>query len=273
MYADDVQVYYLDKPDNLHRIEHFLNQDLDRINIWAKRNSLALNIQKTTALNIKASQRDCEHPKIILDGLALDFVTSARNLGLIIDQNLKWQPHISSVCAKIYASLRSIRVACSDLPISIKLHVCRSLIVPHVIYCDTIYGSASAEVLRPLRKAINVCLRFIYGLNGWTSVSHLQTNLLGLPFNRFFDYRRLLNLHSMVHGNAPLYLKSYITFGHSTRQNLLCHMRTRTEGYKRTTIPHSISLWNQLPINLRLIKSKTIFKEQIKNFLSQLDIS
>ena len=149
-----------------------------------------------------------------------------------------------------------------------KLKLFKTLILPHITYCDTIFNSATNERLISLRRAINYCLRFIYRLGPRMHITHLQSSLLGVPFANFFDYRCVLMIHKIVNNNVPNYLTKKITFGRSVRQNGLLAVRARTEHYKRSTFVRGVILWNSLPNSIRTVRSEAGFKRVCKEYFN-----
>ena len=245
-----------------------MNADLSSIGLWAERNSLALNVDKTNALLLHLNRRDCVSPNLVLGGQCLPIRPCARNLGLVFDSGFRWDRHISGVCARIYATLRSIRPLTCGLPVRVKLGLCKSLVLPHLTYCDAVYGCATRERLRPLRRAVNSVLRFVYGISMGDPVSHLQGSLLGTSFDRFYDYRALLFVHSVLFGRVPAYLSGSLESGRSLRTAGLGAPFARTESYRRSIFVRGVVLWNSFPPTVRNIRSGALFKKECLLFLN-----
>lgn len=75
---------------------------------WARDNRLRLNAGKTNAIITSRSGLAKDIRKVVLDGVTIEYESSARNLGLTFDEQLNWNQHARSVSSKIFAGLRCI---------------------------------------------------------------------------------------------------------------------------------------------------------------------
>ena len=104
LFADDTSIFY--SHSNITHLIATLNNELNNINIWMKANKLSVNIEKTNYIVFKSRQ------KKINDNFALFYDTKLLKqkhdvnfLGVYIDENLNWKPHINHVCNKISKSI------------------------------------------------------------------------------------------------------------------------------------------------------------------------
>ena len=104
LFADDTSIFY--SHSNITHLIATLNNELNNINIWMKANKLSVNIEKTNYIVFKSRQ------KKINDNFALFYDTKLLKqkhdvnfLGVYIDENLYWKPHIYHVCNKISKSI------------------------------------------------------------------------------------------------------------------------------------------------------------------------
>ena len=77
---------------------------------------------------------------IKIDGVALDIVKETKFLGIIIDEQLKWKPHISHVCSKVSKGIGIIWRIRYLLPMSAIKLLYYTLIYPYLHYGITIWG-------------------------------------------------------------------------------------------------------------------------------------
>ena len=113
LFADDTTVFYSNS--NLDTLYDTINTELKEVCNWFKCNKLSLNASKTNLMFIGTPHQtkqinDCRH--IYLDGCKLTCVTEAKFLGIIIDSNLTWIPHINSIskkCSKNLGVLNKIK--------------------------------------------------------------------------------------------------------------------------------------------------------------------
>ena len=114
IYADDLQAYLncllVDLPLALQRVEI----DVQAIHNWARENKLKLNIQKTKILIIGSGGNVCSlnlnslH-RINIDNQTIPYVCSAKNLGVMMRNDLSWENQINDISKKIFSGLRRFR--------------------------------------------------------------------------------------------------------------------------------------------------------------------
>lgn len=272
MFADDVQIYYCTKQNpNMDEICANVNNDLEEVNNWSALNSLPINPTKTKAMLI-CNQRDIpQTPAILMNGTVIEFIFEVNNLGLIFKNNLEWDSQINSQCRKIYIALKQLNMSTKHLDTAIKLQLFKSLIFPHFIYADFIYSNALGTSLDRLRVALNACVRYVYNLNRFSRVSHLQTNLIGCNFSKFCKFRSCVTLHRIITSKSPNYLYDKLTpFRNSRTQSYLIPNHS-SFYYSQSFFARGIVNWNSLPINIKLIYSKHNFKHDLLAHLNNLN--
>ena len=76
MYADDTTIY-LDLEDfEKDSLEHQINEELKRVNIWLKLNKLTLNTTKTKSMVFHRKQKQLEPLHFSIDGKVIENVSS-----------------------------------------------------------------------------------------------------------------------------------------------------------------------------------------------------
>ncbi len=82
-------------------IEQKLKPDICNIVNWCDDNRIAINNEKTKAILIITCQKLCTLPvkelNITVKGKVLENVKHEKLLGLVVDQNLSWNSHITKV--------------------------------------------------------------------------------------------------------------------------------------------------------------------------------
>jgi len=105
-YADDTQLYLSFPPDDTIGSAR-ISDCLSDISTWMKNHHLQLNLAKTELLVFPAKQ--AIHHNIKIKSLSLVPSKTARNLGVIIDDQLKFTDHIASVSRSCRFALYNIR--------------------------------------------------------------------------------------------------------------------------------------------------------------------
>ena len=96
LYADDMEMHCHNM--DLSCAEHDLQEDLNFVYSWLCINLLSLSIKKSNVMLIGSRQKLQNHDLIVtVDGRPLARVSSFKYLGLLIDENLTWCEHTTSV--------------------------------------------------------------------------------------------------------------------------------------------------------------------------------
>ena len=94
MSADDTHITYADV--DVNSIQLNLKHDLDNLNKWLISNKLTLNTAKTEFMLIGSRQKlsTLSNPlELTIDNVPIENVSSVKSLGILNDENLRWQTH------------------------------------------------------------------------------------------------------------------------------------------------------------------------------------
>lgn len=241
---------------------------LQRVYNWTLNNSLTLNVNKTHAMFISASNSSPDRPVLMLNNLEIDYVQSALSLGFRIQSNLEWDTFLTQQCGKIYGKLRTLQLTASFLSTDTKLKLFKSLIFPYFISCDFIIMQGTSFALNRLRIALNACVRYVFNLSRFSHVSHLQHRLIGCSFDSFCKMRCCQLVFKLISNKKPDYLYSKLTPFRSIRSKKFVLPRHRTSKYGNSFFVRGVSFWNSLPNEITLIKQEAAFRRKCIEHLS-----
>ena len=95
-----------------------------------------------------------------MNNIKIDYKSSTRFLGVIIDDELKFNLHIKEVSKKISKNVGVLYKLRQYVPQNTLLSVYRSIIECYINYCNVIFGNASDTHLSPLvvsqKKAVRI---------------------------------------------------------------------------------------------------------------------
>ena len=211
LYADDLQAYLSCLPKELIRALLRVESDIHAVADWANTNLLRLNLEKTKIL-IVGSKRTIasidldQLVQINIDNTVIPFVKSARNLGLTFTTELNWSNQIRDISKRIYFCLRSFNVSRKSLSVETKLQLVSAIIVPYIGYCCLIFLDNTIAQDSILKRALNSCLRFIFGLRRRTRITPYYERLQWLKVEKRRFYFLGTFMYQMMSSRTPAYL-------------------------------------------------------------------
>ena len=89
---------------------NFLSECISKMKEWMTDNFLCLNSEKTEIMLVGSPYhlRKAEPVALTLDGSNVEFQTKLRNLGVIFDANLTFEPHVLNTVKISFFHLRNI---------------------------------------------------------------------------------------------------------------------------------------------------------------------
>ena len=121
-------------------------------------------------------------PRISTGGIALPFVSEARNLGVVMSSNLSWRSHVLSISRKVHFSLHRLKYHKNILLRELRTTLVTSLIFPILDYCCLVYNDLTEELNTKLQQLINCGIRLIFDLRRDVHISLFRRWLGWLTF-------------------------------------------------------------------------------------------
>jgi hypothetical protein len=111
LYADDTQLYGFAKPTNTVELSRRIIVTVEAVSAWMASNRLRLNQDKTQFLWFGSALQLVKRDSQVLSTMcpALLALTSARDLGVILDSELSFDKHISQLSQSCFFQLRRLR--------------------------------------------------------------------------------------------------------------------------------------------------------------------
>ena len=215
LYADDTTLCATLNSNHNTSETNVLNEDLESISHWLKANKLSVNASKTKAMLFRTTQRHVQHPELYLDNVKIDFVDNFNFLGFIVNQNLKWNPHIDMLAKKISKTIGIMKRLRNTLPHNTLLHIYNALISSYLNYGNIIWGERSNKLFKLQKKALRVISKSKY--NSHTSPLFKQLGILKLSdLCALHDFKFCYKFGNDM---LPKYFSSKLFFRYPTLQN------------------------------------------------------
>ena len=267
LYADDAQLY-LSRPIGLSEdLISRINDDLDRISSWAERNSLKLNAAKTQALPISHTDFDVTSlPDICVNNVPIKFENVVTSLGFKLNRRLDCRDHVNSTVSKMYAILRSLWASSCFLSSDLKLKLIKSLLVPILSYGGLVYGNLDSSSRQKLQLAVNNAARYVFLKQKYDHISVFSKQILNCDVKKFYEVINLVFMHKLIYTHIPQYLFNKLSFCQSTRSFNLILPIAKYLVTSRMFFVSTAKLWNNLPVDIKRIRNKKLFKLAVLGF-------
>lgn len=280
IYADDIQIYLSFKPNELEKSLYLINNDLERIFNWSESNALVLNPNKTKYI-ILGSRHQVQLVKnkglsLEINGSRIEGVCEIRNLGLILDENMRFESHVSNIVRTCFYRLKVLYRIRDCLNEKLRIVLCETLILSKFNYVDVVIGPRLLErTKKSIQRVQNACARYCFYVPRRDHV----TSYLNRASILKMENRRRLHLATMLFGvikhGVPTYLVEKLVWtrdvntAHSTRssQYALILPMHRTAAFRGSFKYAATKCWNNLPPPLRNLTTKSSFKKQYKRIL------
>jgi hypothetical protein len=139
-YADDLQIYLSRNRSDLDGLIARVNEDLEAIHRWSIKNELLLNPPKSQAILVSNSPPELPLPLLFLGDIGLEWKDVVTDLGLLIDCRLRFGQHVTKICLKVYSHLHGLQLLKFLTPKSVRLKLCKALLLPHFFYCEIVFS-------------------------------------------------------------------------------------------------------------------------------------
>ncbi len=152
LYADDTELYTSSKSQI--EIKLTFQIELTVVCEWLRANKLTLNANKMKYVIFGTEQKLTIKPDLNLTvgSSKIERVPSMKYLGVILDEHLTFDEHITYILTKSSKKLGILRRARDYLNKSSKILLCKSLILPHLDYCDIVYMCTSESNLQKTKS-------------------------------------------------------------------------------------------------------------------------
>ena len=151
-FADDSTITYSSL--NLEQAILTVEQEFDRVLNWLAANKLIINLTKTHLMLFTTRPRP-EIISILAKGQLINEIQEIKFLGVILDNNLRWNSHIQFISKKISKSVSILKMLKFTFPSNVLKNIYFSLIFPYYTYCNLVWGSAVSthiDILVKLQK-------------------------------------------------------------------------------------------------------------------------
>ena len=275
-FVDDIILDY--SHHDPRQLNLVLGSALNAVSDWLSDIGLLLNTQKTQVMFLRPRGVAQETPAFFCGTDQLQVTPTAKYLGVIIDENLWWRPHVNYLAGKVTKKIGPLWRHGRSLSLRSQRMWYISMVQSQLAYgWNAFLPGSSAQLLVRLDRMRKAGIRAVFRQPQRTPTAPLlsRLNLLALPV--YFNNKILIFVHRVVNNSASSLFNEYfklidtaIADGPGTNRI------TRGQASKLLQIPffrgpasrlsmQSVGsrLWNALPHTTRLINNSKEFKSII----------
>ena len=272
LFADDTSILYQDK--NLIALKQKAEVGMGKVYDWLISNKLSLSWEKTFFMIFHSPFKKVEGiDELKVGNFNIKRVNSIVYLGMHLDDQLKWDRHVSHICnclSRNFHMFYSIRHLLND---NLKKQLYYSLVYSRILYAVEIYGACRDSLLKKVQTLQNKLLKVLFNLPPRTSTNELHTRLKLLKVKDIHNQQVLKFVYESVNKVTILqfhkYYKSQNTVhDHNTRSPKKLYAAIPRNRYGESTLHVTgTQLWNNLSQEIQKCKSSHIFKRAVKQKL------
>jgi hypothetical protein len=180
--------------------------------------------------------------KILLKSFLLNFACNGQSIFVRRDQINCVRRNVGFVLCRFWQF--------ADVtPVMTRKKLVQSLVSPHFLNCNVIHSRPSVEFKRRHNVAFNSCARYIFGFSRSRSISSYSAQILGVPLNTYFEFRRCSMMYHLISTRCPAYLSERL------------RMATAARTMNSIDPPFNIRRIDRRPSLLRVLTIGTMFRQ------------
>ena len=207
---------------------------------WNTKNMLTCNQGKTEVV-LFSSRFTKNHellPTFSFGNNMISITKEARNLGVMLDENLTSILQINLICKKAMLAIRSIGRIKKYLSKDHLAHAVNAFVILHLDHWNSVLYSLPKSQLDKLQRGQNVAARLVSGVRKQDYITPTLKALHWLPIEERIIFKILLMTCMTLNGLAPSYLTTLITCYHP-----IYKLRSSSRFNPASTMCENIQLW------------------------------
>lgn len=273
MFADDTTLHSAGK--TVPEIRRNLQESIEQVSQWCLNNCMLINPLKTKSMLITTRQKHQLRPQpldLMLGSAPVEQLKEHRLLGVMLDEDLSWQPHLTYIGKKISRKLFLLSKLKHVINLQTRKLFFYAYIRPHVDFASTLWDSCSENHLKKLNSLYRRAARLILPDPSLSTDDRLKALHL-LPLDKHLALNKVILVHKALNGKGPPYLRELFVPAKnhycSSKRNLSVK-RPRIDLFKCGPSYSSSILWNALPPTVQGIASVSLFKKKALEYFSNL---
>lgn len=266
LYADDIAIVTIE--GDVTQLQETMNQNCEKIHRWMMKNKLTLNTNKTKYIIFRTPIN--HRIRVTYNGFEFERTETAKYLGITIDQNMNWKPHITQTKNKLAAITGIFRKIATYIPKEKKRQLFFAVFSSRLNYGISIWSSASDTDLKQIQTLQNKAIRNLFQHDRMerTKFIHEENKILTVKQQTHYQLaNHAHNIHNK-HIISTTTIKTNSQYhNHYTRNATHIHVdRTNTKRWgSKQSINRAIQIYNAMPNDMKMLNNKQ-FKLKSKEY-------
>ena len=266
MFADDCLLY---RPIKTQHDQTLFQQDLNSLDTWANMWGMTFNPSKCYIMRNSRSRQPLQHA-YTLCGQTLEQVDENPYLGVLINNQLKWKPHINKTIKKANKVLGFLRRNLHMCKPDIKSTAYKALVRPIIEYSSAVWDPYLKGDIEDLEALQRRAARFVTrDYRRDSSVTRMLRDLQWQPLVNRRREARLTFFYKIVNDLVAIpsqdYLHNKTSCTRSRHPRQFRVLAPKTEPFRNSFFPKTLIDWNSLTENIATASTLDIFKDRIRN--------
>ena len=275
LFADDTNIFVEGtSTEDAYRKANLL---LNSVKHYMLLNKLHINMSKCCYIHFKPrgtkAPNQEDEPNLFIDSFPIKRTQTAKFLGVIVDEQLSWGPHITALRRKLnYASSTLCRIK-DSIPVELHRDLYHNLFESHLSYCISVWGSAAMNSTTKIWIAQKHCIRVLFGdkqayLDKFKTCARVRPFFQQTLNDEFFQrehskplfkehsilaMKNLYTYHTFMEVFKVLKLRQPISLFEQFDLSLRKETTLITSNPSDTFVSRSASLWNSIAPKFKLL--------------------
>ena len=246
LFADDTKAFRQIKTPTDNDI---LQRDIDKLTQWSNTWLLKFHPDKCVSMSLGKSKNDYRYN---MEGHPLKSSTCEKDLGVHIDDKLKFEHHIYEKIKKANRVLAVIRKTFTQLDVSIYRQVFKALVRPHLEYAQAVWSPHSKKLIKDIEDVQRRSSKMVPGLSNMEYPDRLRTlKMPTLAYRRargdMIEVYKLLAESNGYDQTLPDLLTRHHRESHWSHSKQLYHKAFEHDILKYNFTRRILDIWNHLP--------------------------
>ena len=270
IFADDLKIYTCVDSSNIGRDTASLQSDINHLHTTAESWGLHMNSKKCVTLRFKRRSHILDRPSYTLDGRQLPVSVAQVDLGVLVDDHLKFHEHSRTATRKAGGVAHNLLKGTVCREPEFMMHILKTHIRPILEYASPVWNTGYVQDMKRLESVQRLWTRQIKGLEGKEYGDRLRSLDLYSIKGRLLR-ADMIKSWKIFNGNSPIQPADLWDISRDTRTRghpfKIRVSRSQVDARARFFSQRVVQDWNSLPTWVVTSKTLNEFKSALETCL------